>query len=51
MSLDAILIRVLIECVFIRVVTELKICHIYEAVLRTIKVAVYNLSGALNFIA
>jgi hypothetical protein len=49
--LDAALVRVLIGCVFVRVVTELKICHIYEGVLRTIKVAARNLSGASNFIA
>jgi hypothetical protein len=36
--------------VFVRVITELKTCHIYEAVLWTIKVAARNLSGALNFI-
>jgi hypothetical protein len=49
--LDAALVRVLIGCVFVRVVTELKICHIYEGVLRTIKVAAHNLVGASNFIA
>jgi hypothetical protein len=31
------LVRVLIGCVFVMVVTELKICHIYEVVLQTIK--------------
>jgi hypothetical protein len=36
--------------VFIMVITELKIYYIYEAVLRSIKVAVRNLSGASNFI-
>jgi hypothetical protein len=30
-------------CVFIGVVIELEIYHIYEAVLRTIKVAICNL--------
>jgi hypothetical protein len=36
---------------FVRVVTELKTCHIYEVVLRTIKVVARNLSGISNFIA
>jgi hypothetical protein len=45
------LVRILIRCVFVMVVTELKTCHIYEPVLLTIKVAVRNLSGASNFIA
>jgi hypothetical protein len=35
--------------VFVRIVTELEICHIYEAILRTIKIAACNLSGASNF--
>jgi hypothetical protein len=35
---------------FVRVVTELKTCYIYKAVLRTIKVACRNLSDASNFI-
>jgi hypothetical protein len=39
------LVRALIECVFIRVVTELETCLIYEVVLQTIKVAARNLSG------
>jgi hypothetical protein len=47
---DAALIRVLIECEFINVVTESEICHIYETVLQTIKAATRNLSGAPNFI-
>jgi hypothetical protein len=34
----------------VRVVTELKTCYIYKAVLRTIKVACRNLSDASNFI-
>jgi hypothetical protein len=45
------LVRVMIGCVFVKVVAELETCHIYEAVLRIIKVAVRNLSEALNFIA
>jgi hypothetical protein len=50
---DAAFIRVLIGCmvVVVRVAKELEICHIYEAVLWTIKIATYNLSGASNFIA
>jgi hypothetical protein len=48
---DAALIRVPIGCVFVRVVTELKTYHIYEAVLRTIKVAAHNLAGPSKFIA
>jgi hypothetical protein len=51
MRLDVALVRVLIGCVFVRVVTELETCHICETVLWTIKVAVYNLSRASNFIA
>jgi hypothetical protein len=47
--LNAVLLRVLISCVFVSVVTELKTCHIYKAVLRIIKIAVHNLSGASNF--
>jgi hypothetical protein len=45
-----ILVRVLIEYVFIKVVIELEMCHIYEAVLRTIKITIRNLLGASNFI-
>jgi hypothetical protein len=45
------LVRVLIGCVFVMVVTELKICHIYEVVLQTIKAATHNLSEASDFIA
>jgi hypothetical protein len=51
MRLDAALVRVLIGCVFVKVVTELKTCHIYEVVLRTIKIAARNLLGTSNFIA
>jgi hypothetical protein len=47
---DAALVRVLIGCMFVKVVTELETCHIYEVVLQTIKVAAYNLLGASNFI-
>jgi hypothetical protein len=47
---DAALVRVLIECVFVRVVTELKTCHIYETILWTIKVAARNLSWSSNYI-
>jgi hypothetical protein len=36
---------------FIRIVTELETYHIYKAVLQTIKVAVCNSSGILNFIS
>jgi hypothetical protein len=44
------LVRVSIECVFVLVVLELKICHVYRAVLQTIKVADRNISSASNFI-
>jgi hypothetical protein len=43
MRLDVNLVRVLIECVFVSVITELKTYHIYEVVLRTIKVTARNL--------
>jgi hypothetical protein len=42
---NAALIRVLIGCEFIMVVTKLKICCIYEVVLQTIKAVTRNLSG------
>jgi hypothetical protein len=48
--LDAILIRVLIVYVFVKVVIELKTYHIYEVTLQTIKAVTYNLSIASNFI-
>jgi hypothetical protein len=48
---DTTIVRVLIGCVFVGVVTESKTYHIYEAVLKTIKAATRNLSGASNFIA
>jgi hypothetical protein len=51
MRLDVALVRVMIGYVFVRVVTELETYHIYEVVLRAIKVATHNLSGALNFTA
>jgi hypothetical protein len=37
--------------VFVKVVTELETCRIYEAFLQTIKAVIRNLSGASNFIA
>jgi hypothetical protein len=37
--------------VFVRVITELETCYIYEVVLWTIKVAVRNLLKTSNFIA
>jgi hypothetical protein len=37
--LDAALVRVLIMCMFVRVI----ICHIYETILQTVKVATCNL--------
>jgi hypothetical protein len=40
----ATLVRVLIRHMFVRIVTELKICRICEAVLWTIKIATHNLS-------
>jgi hypothetical protein len=45
------LVRVLIGCVFVRVVIESETCRIYEVIFRTIKVVTRNLSEALNFIA
>jgi hypothetical protein len=51
MRLDAALVRVLIGCVFVKFVTELKTCHIYEVVLWTIKIAAHNLLWTSNFIA
>jgi hypothetical protein len=50
MRLDALLVRVLIGCVFIRVVIEPETCRIYEVVLLAIKIATHNLSRASNFI-
>jgi hypothetical protein len=47
---DAALVRILIGCMFIGVVTELETYRVYEAVLQTIKVATRNLSKASNFI-
>jgi hypothetical protein len=48
--LDAALVRVLIRCVFSRIVIELETCHIYEKNFQTIKVAARNLSDASKFI-
>jgi hypothetical protein len=48
MRLDAIRVRVLIGCVFVRVVLESETCHGYQVVLQTIKVATRNLSGPSN---
>jgi hypothetical protein len=45
-----VLVGFLIECVFVRIVTELKTCRIYDAVLGTIKVSPHNLLRASNFI-
>jgi hypothetical protein len=45
------LVKVLIRYVFVRVVTELKIYHIYEVILRNIKIAVHNLSVASKFLS
>jgi hypothetical protein len=39
---------VLVGCVFVEIVTESETCHIYKAVLLTIKVAVCNASGHKN---
>jgi hypothetical protein len=49
MRLDAAQCIVLIGCVFMGIVTELKTYRIYKAVLLTMKVATRNLSGQLNF--
>jgi hypothetical protein len=51
MRSDAASVRVLIGCVFVRVVTEPKTYRIYEVILQTIKAITRNLSGASNFIA
>jgi hypothetical protein len=45
------LVRVLIEREFVKIITELEICRIYEPVLQTIKGVTRNLLDALNFIA
>jgi hypothetical protein len=45
------LVRILIECVFIGVVTKSETYRGYEAVLQTIKVVARNLSGASDFTA
>jgi hypothetical protein len=37
--------RVLVECVFVEIVTESETCHIYKVVLLTIKLAARNVSG------
>jgi hypothetical protein len=50
MRLDVTLARVPIGYAFIGIVTESKICRIYDAVLLIIEVAARNLSGVLNFI-
>jgi hypothetical protein len=47
----AALVRVIIGCVFVRVVTESETCRIYEVILQTIKVVTCNLSETSNFIA
>jgi hypothetical protein len=36
--------------VFVEIVTESKTCHIYKAVLLSIKVVAHNASGASKFI-
>jgi hypothetical protein len=36
------------DLVFVKIVTESKICHIYKAVLLTIKVAARNAFGVSN---
>jgi hypothetical protein len=48
---DIVLVRVLVECTFVSVVTELETYRIYEVVLCTINIVTHNLSGGLNFIA
>jgi hypothetical protein len=50
MRSDAVLVRVLIGCVFVRVITELKNYRIYESVIWTIKAVTHNLSEVSNFI-
>jgi hypothetical protein len=47
--LDTTLIRVSIGYAFIGIVTEFETCHIYKAVLQTIKVATRNSFGVTNF--
>jgi hypothetical protein len=49
--LDVVLVRVLIECVFVKVIIESETCRIYEVILQTIKADIHNLPVALNFIA
>jgi hypothetical protein len=48
--LDTVLVIVMIRCVFIKVVIELKIYYIYKAIFRIIKLAVRNLLRTSNFI-
>jgi hypothetical protein len=48
--LDAVRIIVSIGCMFMRIITELKTCHIYDVVLYTIKVSAHNLLEASKFI-
>jgi hypothetical protein len=51
MRSDTVLVRVLIDCVFVSIVTALKTCHIYKMIFWTIKVVARKLSEASNFIA
>jgi hypothetical protein len=38
----------MIGCVFVEIITESETCHVYKAVLLTIKVAARNSSGTNN---
>jgi hypothetical protein len=40
--------KFLVGCVFVEIVIESEICHIYNTVLLTIKVAAHNVSGHEN---
>jgi cytochrome b subunit of formate dehydrogenase len=51
MRLDAVRLRVQIGCVFVRVVIESEIVHIYKAVLQTIKIVAQTLSWVSELLA
>jgi hypothetical protein len=48
---DVVLVRVIIGCMFFRVVIESKTYCIYEPVLQAIKAVTHNLTWASNFIS
>jgi hypothetical protein len=50
-KLDAELVKVLIRCIFISIITELKTYRIYNMVIRSTKTVTRYLSGTSNFTA